>query len=109
MSGDERGVAEERQSEGLRPACLTQVRICEPGAPLRSSGNLSVRIPAKLVKKGIEWNICVRMAQVDSISPPYIVRRLRIRKLSGLGLDREALYILHGCQRSEGLELLLVR
>jgi hypothetical protein len=25
--------------EGLRPACLTQVRICEPGAPLQICGD----------------------------------------------------------------------
>ena len=28
--------------EGLRPACLTQVRICEPGAPLQLCGERTV-------------------------------------------------------------------
>jgi hypothetical protein len=28
--------------EGLRPACLTQVRICEPGAPLQICGEKTV-------------------------------------------------------------------
>jgi hypothetical protein len=32
------GFFAEESMEGLRPACLTQVRICEPGAPLQGCG-----------------------------------------------------------------------
>jgi len=42
MAAEKLGCTINEIKDGLRPACLTQVRICEPGAPLQICGERTV-------------------------------------------------------------------